>query len=128
MKSSYGKASVIIASLLIPVGFLAGQLVAWRLKSTNPSNVDITADLAYLRPILVSSFSVVIVLSVLVVILAVLGFKKDSNPQLAKTSLITLAAVVIVSAIGLLVQNRVTKVENAYSEKQFNTFLKSVGN
>jgi hypothetical protein len=48
---------VVLASIATPITLLVSGLVAWLYKSNNPDNVDITAGLAYLRPILISTFA-----------------------------------------------------------------------
>lgn len=52
--------SIILTALALPAAMLTGALIGAILKGTNPDNVDISAGLAYLSPILIPSTAVLL--------------------------------------------------------------------
>ena len=95
--NKFGKVSLFTAGIMYPAAALVGGLVAWNLKSGNRDNVDITAGLAYLRPILVTGFVLFGVLFATSLVSGVLALKKDQDKSIGKLALILLATIVIVS-------------------------------
>lgn len=94
------KVSVASAALLLPVSFLLGKVVEYFLKSSNPSNVDVTQPLAYLAHILWTSiitFGILFVISLVTGLLALRGPSK----KLAKIGLSILIVELVVTIILL---------------------------
>lgn len=110
----YGRMALVTAALVIPVTVSAGNLLTWSLKTRNPDDVDITAGLAYLRPILLTSFGAFVALAVLCVVLAVLGMRRDDDPALARLSLALLATVTVLGLVAGLAASRAGDAEDRY--------------
>lgn len=51
----------LLAALSLFAATTVGQVVELLLKATNPDGVDVSAGLAYLRPILITTFALIIV-------------------------------------------------------------------
>lgn len=47
---------LVLSSLVFIAPLTFGRVLEWVLKGLNPSNVDVTADLAYLRPMLITTW------------------------------------------------------------------------
>lgn len=116
--NKYGKASVVLAGLALPTALLLSSLVAWYLKSTNPDNVDITAGLAYLRPILVTSFISYGLLWLVSLLSGILGLKRDTSDELSRLGLLLLILVTTVSLAGGITSRRIADAEDAYRASQ----------
>lgn len=63
------RAALIVSSSLLAGPIAVAALVGWVLKTANPSNVDVTSDLAYLGPILIAGWSLMALLFVAAVLL-----------------------------------------------------------
>ena len=111
--NKFGKVSLFTAGIMYPAAAFIGGLVAWNLKSNNPNNVDITAGLAYLRPILVTGFTLFAVLFITSLVNGVIALKKDQDKNLGKLALILLATIAVFS-IGAAIAN--AKTDDAISQ------------
>lgn len=92
-----GKRSILLAGLALPLATLTGNSIAWYLKTYNPDNVDVSAGLAYLRPVLLSGVSVFAVCIIGGIIYGLRGIKRDTDRQLAAAGLLLVALIVLVS-------------------------------
>lgn len=127
MRKSYGNLSFVVLALTVPVSMFVGAILEWWLKSRNPSNLDITAGLAYLRPLLVTSFTVALALLIASLVLALVGIKRDEDDRTARAALFTLIAVVVISLASLFAKSRVSKTEDNYRNRHLNSFFKTLG-
>lgn len=125
MTIKHSKISIAAAALSVPAAFMAGNLTTLILKSNNPDNVDITAGLAYLRPILIVSFTTFGVLCLISLVFGIIGLRKDDK-SLSKFSLILLVALLLVSLTAGLLQKQTDKIEKDYSQKQFNSLFQEL--
>lgn len=126
--SKFGKISVFSAGIMLPVALFVSGLVAWSLKSGNSDNVDITQGLAYLRPILVTGFTVFGILLVVSLVSGILALKKDTDKTLGKLGLALLVTIVILSIGSAIATNKTDKVINDYKttkEQRFFDALKA---
>ncbi len=105
---SYGKISLYATTLVLPVPVFVGAVLGYVLKSANPDKVDITNGLAYLAPILITSFVVLAVIWGVALIAGLLGLKSDADKQPARTSL-ALLAIVSALIIGYVAVNAMTE-------------------
>lgn len=94
--------SLTYTALALPLGLFVGKVVELVLKSTNPSNVDITGVLAYLGVILWSGIIVVVVCWVLALIFAIVAHKKGEEPGAVRLAAILLIIIVMFSIVALL--------------------------
>lgn len=123
MKEKISKSGLIFISLAAPVGLLVGTLTALILKIHNPSNVDITAEIAYLRPSLYAGYGSLAVLLVLGCISSVISYK-NGRKNLSKATFVTLAIVIFCVAGAAIAQQQVTKVEASYTKSQLQDLYK----
>lgn len=112
--NKFGKVSIITAGLVLPVALLLSGVVAWQLKTTNPDAVDITAGLAYLRPILVTSFTTFGLIWLVSLVSGILGLKKDASPDYSKLGLLLLVLITITSVGAGITSKGVSDAEDAY--------------
>ncbi len=112
--NKFGKVSIITAGLVLPIAMLVSGIVAWQLKSTNPDAVDITAGLAYLRPILVTSFTAFGLIWLVSLVSGLLGLKKDASPDYSKLGLLLLVLITITSVGAGITSKGVSDAEDAY--------------
>lgn len=126
MKQKFGTFALVTTALMVPLSILAGAATEFFLKRNNPNHIDITLGLAYLRPILQVGIGVAAVLFIASIVLALIGLKKDSSPQLAKVALLVLLIITLVSSGASLLKNRTDKLESTYTEKQLNTFFQKL--
>lgn len=112
--NKFGKISIITAGLVLPVALLLSGVVAWHLKSTNPSDVDITAGLAYLRPILLTLFISFGIFWAVSLVTGLLGHKKDASSEYSKIGLTLLVLVTIVSVGAGTAAKATSNAEDAY--------------
>ena len=112
--NKFGKTSIITAGLMLPSSLLLSGLVAWHLKSTNPDGVDITAGLAYLRPILVTGYAIFIAIWLVSLICGILGLKKDTSPEYSRIGLILLVLITVTSLGAGIASRGVADAEDAY--------------
>lgn len=122
----FSKLSIISSSLALPLALLSGTVVAWYLKGNNPDHVDITAGLAYLRPILVTGFTFFIVLGLLSLLFALIGLKKQENRGLIRLALVLALAVIVTSSLTAALQTRISSIEDSYRERRVETLLKNI--
>ena len=115
--NKFGKISIVTAGLVLPISLLISGLVTWHLKSTNPDNVDITAGLAYLRPILVTGYTLFISIWLVSLVSAVLGLKKDATAEYARLGLILLVLVTITSLGAGISAKGAGDAEEAYKNQ-----------
>lgn len=113
-----GKLSIVFASLVMPLTFLLSFAVSVHLKGTNPNQVDVTAGLAYLRPILITAIVSVIGCIVLSIIFAIRSINIDKDKSLGKFALILLAGLFILFVIDTKLINKNTDIiDDAYKTK-----------
>lgn len=124
--NKFSKLSIISSALALPLTVLSGTLVSWYLKGNNPDHVDITAGLAYLRPILVTSFTVFIVLALLSLLFALIGLKKQEDRGLIRLALALALAVIVTSSLAGFAQTRISAIEDSYRERRVETLLKNI--
>lgn len=124
--NKYGKVSVISAGLVLPLALLAGNIVAWNLKSSNPDGVDITAGLAYLRPILITSFVVYGLVWLTSLVAGLLALKRDKVNELGKTGLVLLVLITVLSLCSAITAGKVSDAEEAYREQQATEFFQKL--
>lgn len=114
----FGKISVLLAGLALPTAILLSGLVGYYLKSNNPDGVDITAGLAYLRPILLTAFISYGFLWAVSLVSGVLGLKRDTSAELSRAGLLLLALVTIVSLAAGITNKNIADAEDAYRAAQ----------
>lgn len=118
MKNIKGLVSITSAALLIPVTQTVAHLVGFNLKNSNPDNVDVTAGLAYLRPILLITIATTIFMVLLSAISGILAIKKDEDKRFGKLGLTLLvlcfAMLIISNGVQNLEQDVIT---DAYKQK-----------
>lgn len=118
MKNIKGIVSITAAALLIPTTQIVSHLVGFNLKNSNPNDVDVTAGLAYLRPILLSAIATVTIIALIGFVSGILAVKKDDDKRFGKLGL-----VLLVICFGMLiVSNGIQNLENdvvtdAYKQK-----------
>lgn len=126
MKQKFGTLALVTGALMVPVSILASALTEYYLKQGNSSNVDITAGLAYLRPILVVGGGVAAALGIATIVLAVIGFKKDESSRLAKLALVLLLVITLFSLSAGMLKKQTDKLEDAYTKKSLNSFFEDL--
>ena len=108
-------AAITLTTLLIPLSMLFGNIVTALYKSTNPSDVDITNDLAYLRESLFAGFGAAFLIGAIIVWLIVLMYRRDKNFSEAKFPLVLLVSLCIVTFAALAVSGYTNAVEDQYT-------------
>lgn len=98
MTASASRLSVWSAGLFLPLNLLVGQSLALYLKSSNPDNVDVTQGLAYLRPILLTSLTLLVVTWLFSLTTGLKGLKSD-DPSTARMGLGLLAVITVLSLV-----------------------------
>lgn len=121
--NKFGKISVVIASLALPVTLLISGFVAWQLKEANPDSVDITASLAYLKQILGTTLVVFAVLWVMSLASALIGLKKDGSKEFSKLGILILVLVTVLSIGAGIANNKAGDAEDAYKAQKTEEFL-----
>lgn len=116
-QNKLGKISIISAGLVLPLALVASNTLAWYLKTTNPDNVDITAGLAYLQPILIAAFVTFGVAWIISLVAGLRGKKHDASDELSKVGLTLLALVTILSLIAAYSSNQISHAEDLYREQ-----------
>ena len=101
-KSSLYTASVVLSSLVIALPIFVGRVVEAILDGANPAGVDTTADLAYLREILVSSFVTVGVLIVVIIVVLAMLYRRAKTLDAIKLPLLILALQIVIGVVTLL--------------------------
>lgn len=123
--NKFGKISVVVASLTLPVTLLVSGFVAWQLKDSNPNNVDITANMSYLSEILGTTLVVFASLWVVSLVCALIGLKKDSVKDFSKLGIMILVLVTIVSIFAGMATNAAGDAEDAYKQRQAEEFFEN---
>ena len=104
--------ATLASSLLIAFPLLVSSLVTAATFSSNPADVDITNDLAYLREILGFGFGSLGLLVVVIVVLFVLVYRKARTLDALKLPLLVLGVQIIVGVAVLLF----TAISNAATD------------
>lgn len=112
--NKFGKVSIITAGLVLPLTLFISGLVAWYLKSNNPDNVDITAALAYLRPVLLTAIGTFSLFWLVSLLSGLIGLKNDRSNEYSKIGLILLALVTVVSLCAGISTKKASDAEAAY--------------
>ena len=123
-----GRRAIFCAALALPLSLLVSGTIAWYLKTNNPDNVDITAGLAYLRPILVSAFATFTIVMLVGLVSALRGRKHDASPEL---SYIALALVIALTALSLAagVANKgASDAQDRYRDQKTQGFFDKIEN
>jgi hypothetical protein len=101
-KSALHTVAVVLSSLVIGLPLLVGRLVEAILDNLNLNNVDVTQGLAYLREILVSSFTSLGILLVLIVVVLVMLYRRAKSFDAIKLPVVALVVQIVVGVIALL--------------------------
>lgn len=114
MDDKYARRSLLLTSISLPLGIFIGKSVELVLKSTNPSHVNIAADLAYLAHIMLTTMAAVVICWILALAFAYKAHKQQENKTAVKFAAATLL-VVIALTLSLLLLNKAvtTKIEQA---------------
>lgn len=121
-----GRISIILASAALPLAMLISGTVAWILKSSNPDNVDVTAGLAYLQPILVSAFVTFAITMLGALVFAIRGKRRDKSSELSTLGLLLVVILTLLS-IGAGIANKgAGDAEDAYREEKARVFFEAV--
>ena len=104
--------ATLASSLLIAFPLLVSSLVTAATFSSNPADVDITNDLAYLREILGFGFGSLGLLVVVIVVLFVLVYRKARTLDALKLPLLILGVQIVVGVAVLLF----TAISNAATD------------
>ena len=124
--NKFGKVSVITAGLVLPLALLAGNVVTWYYKSSNPNNVDITADLAYLRQTLVTAFVVYGLVWLISLVCGILSLRREKSSDLGKTGLLLLSLITALSLCTAVTAGKISNAEEAYRAQQSQNFFKKL--
>lgn len=116
--NKFGKVSIITAGLVLPLALVVSGLVTWYLKANNPDSVDITADLAYLRPTLIAAFVTFGLVWAVSLISGLFGLKRDTSDELSRTGLTLLTLVTVLSIISTVSTTQVSRAEDLYRQQQ----------
>lgn len=122
-----GRNSVISASIALPLSLLVSTTITWYLKARNPDNVDITAGLAYLRPILIAGFITFILCMAAAVWFGLRGKRQDSSPELALLGLTLVVVITLLSFASGVAQKGVSDAEDTYRSQQSKELFDSSG-
>lgn len=106
--------TIALVTLLLPVTLLVGSIGAAYYKASNPDNVDITQDLAYLSQTMVISITTFVVLAVASVVGMYKLYRADGNMSSAKLPLTLLVATVVLIGAYALVGSYIGKVQDQY--------------
>jgi hypothetical protein len=101
-RSRLQSTAVLLCSLLIPVPVFLSALVTAATFASNPANVDITNDLAYLREILGAGFGSLGVLLVAIVVVLVLVYRRHRSFAALRLPLLVLG-VQLVMGVAILI-------------------------
>lgn len=121
--NKFGKASLIISSLVLPLTTLLSSTVEWYFKSNNPNNVDITSNLAYLKQVLCTALVAYAALWIIGLITALVGLKKDQDTKFSKLALLILPLVLIISILAGAATKAVSDSEDAYRDQKAQEFF-----
>ena len=106
--------ATLASSLLIPLPLLVSALVTAATFTSNPADVDITNDLAYLREILGFGFGSLGVLLVVIVVLFVLTYRRARTLDALRLPLLVLGVQVVVGVAILLLTGISDAASDAY--------------
>ena len=101
-KSALYAAAIVLSSLVIALPIFVGRVVEAVLDTANPADVDTSADLAYLREILVSSFVVVGLLIVVIIVVLAILYRRAKTLDAIKLPLLILTLQIGIGVITLL--------------------------
>lgn len=101
-KSSLYAAAIVLSSLVIALPIFVGRVVEAILDTVNPADVDTTAELAYLREILVSSFVVVGLLIVVIIVVLAILYRRAKTLDAIKLPLLILTLQIVIGVVTLL--------------------------
>lgn len=117
MKEKFAKLSLVFVALAVPLALFIGTALGYALKAINPSNVDITADLAYLGTALTAGYGTLALFLLLGFIGALIGFK-NGHQKTAKATLLTILLIIVCVVGAAVAQKMTTKVEQDYTKQQ----------
>lgn len=121
-----GRTSIILASLALPLTVLISGTIAWVLKSTNPDNVDVTAGLAYLRPILLSALITFAITMLAAFMFAIRGKRLDKSPELGTLGLLLVVVLTLLSIAAGIANKGAGDAEDAYREEKARVFFEAL--
>lgn len=100
-RPNYRTMATVLAASFVPAGLAVGALVGGVLKLQNPDSVDVWNELAYLKPILLSSFAVVAVtiLAALIYIVLIVKYEKRVSGSAKLPLTVLLLNLLLVSCI-----------------------------
>lgn len=101
-KSSLYAAAIVLSSLVIALPIFVGRVVEAILDTVNPADIDTSADLAYLREILVSSFVVVGLLIVVIIVVLAILYRRAKTLDAIKLPLLILTLQIGIGVVTLL--------------------------
>lgn len=120
--NKFGKVSIITAGLVLPLTLFISGLLAWYLKTNNPDNVDITAALAYLRPVLLTAIGTFSLFWLISLGSGLLGLKKDNSDEYSKIGLILLILITLISAGAGISVKKTSDAEASYQAGSIRTY------
>lgn len=106
MPEKLGRVAIYCSASILPLMVLIGQLVERVLKHYNPAHANVHHELAYLRPIMLSSIITglgMLVLSILLMLLARNQNNNSSNYKVAAVIILLQIITVIFAALIALV-------------------------
>lgn len=106
--------TVVLSSLVIPLPTLLGKIIEAALDSTNPAQVNVGHDLAYLRELLVFSFGFFGVLLLIVVALIAQLYRRESRFSAIALPVTILVVQLIFGVLVLITTGVIDSIEDAY--------------
>lgn len=114
MNDEYSRRSLLLTSISLPLGIFVGKCVELVLKSTNPSHVNVAADLAYLAHIIIATMATVVFFWILALVFAFMGYRRHESKTIVKFAAATLLVVIMLTLSTLVLNKAVTtKIEQA---------------
>ena len=103
-------AAMLASSTVFLVPAAIGKVIEWIVKGVNPSGVDVTDGLAYLQPLLISTF-LIFMIWILIVVVLILRVQKLGGSDAARLPwwiFITQMVLVVIYAVSSLAVNAIT--------------------
>ena len=101
--------TTLLAALAFPVALAAGNAVELSLKSGNPDGVDITQGLAYLQPILLTTFAILAGMALVVIVGVVVLWRREGLRSALLPAIVFFASVVV-GVIGAQLDGAIAEV------------------
>lgn len=116
MRLTIRNAAILLSALLIPLSMLISNVVTAFYKSTNPRDVDVSADLAYLRESLVAGFGSALIIGAIIVWLIFRLYRRNGNFLEARLPIILITCVSLTVFTALIVNGYINAIENQYRQ------------